>query len=148
MAKNSLTIPITISRNEVKYKLLCLQFNSDSSVYVIFPRKKKYRILKDNHSIKLRAGVNEIKLEDSSFNSVEENPYIIFHPGKLSSHINTQQSHKPYLEDAPIVEMANESNASIFPLCTLTFSDMSFLDMYRQRREHQHELNFLASSVY
>lgn len=143
MSKKSFTVPLTVESQGLKRKLLYLQFNSDSSVYVVFPRKKGYRIIKDNPTVKLAPGINQISLGDSAFSTVEENPYITFHPGKGINHISTQQTRRRYAQDAAVVEMSDEPNASIFPLCTLTFSDMSFLDAYAQKSGHSHELGFI-----
>lgn len=146
MAKDHLTVPLIVQRNEVQYKLLYLQFNPDSSVYVIFPRKKGYKITKDSHNVQLVPGKNVIRLERSAQSDISATPYISFHPGKNTSHINLQNV-GTYITDAPVIEMSADIDASIFPLCNITLSDSEFLDQYTKKNDYMHELTFIENDT-
>ena len=55
------------------------------------------------------------------------------------THVNLQPLGR-YLVDRSVVEMSDENAASIFPLCTVVLSDADFLDTYKPRKNHRHEM--------
>ena len=100
---SKLTIPILLEKGGVKYKFLYLNFSEDGSVYVLFPRKKGY-LVKSQKNIPLETS-GEAKVRLDPVETTFESPYITFHPGNKSIHINATE--KPsFQHDVPILNMA------------------------------------------
>lgn len=85
------------------YKLLDLIIRNDESIYIYFPRKKGY-LIKNSQNIDLEGkSTKSISFKKNMEQNIF-NPYLSFHPGKGTVHVNAQDIHKKeihFLKDRP-----------------------------------------------
>lgn len=128
---SKLTVPILIEKEGIKYKFLYFNFSEDGSIYILFPRKRGY-LVKSKKDIPLPiAGKVQVSLDSVEKNF--ESPYITFHPGKKTIHINTTEG-EVFQYDMPTLSMAEDGNL-VFPLSQVILSSSNaFLDVYPEEK--------------
>lgn len=82
-------IILTVKTTTTKFKLLYLQLRKDGSFYIFFPRKNGYLIKYRSNIDDFSKGEKKIILKRNIKKTII-NPYISFHPGKNTIHINAK----------------------------------------------------------
>lgn len=127
MSKSRVITPVLVNINNILYKLLYINFSTDGSIYIHFPRKGGYKLIKEVDLPNSILGTQSFVFESSQADY--QNPYISFHPRKKAVHINTQDN-RIYKIDAEVINLAEDENILLFSLCQIVFSDFSHLDTY------------------
>jgi len=130
MGEKQLLTPILISVGGKQLKLLYINFMTDGSIYFYFPRESGY-IVRGEAEINFPfKGEHQVSLIDPG--RVVISPYISFHPGKGTIHINA--GGEIYKKDRPVLSMATEQNVILFPLCQIIFPTFEYLDEFNSSR--------------
>jgi hypothetical protein len=127
MSITCVTTPILVNVDNTLYKLLYINFNSDGSIYVLFPITCGYQITKEVELPNVINGTQTIDLKDSQLGYLD--PYISFHPNKKVIHINTQNN-RIYKLDAVVNNLSEDRSKLVFSLCQIVFTAFSYLDVY------------------
>jgi hypothetical protein len=125
-------VPILLIINNTKHKLIYLCFSDDGSIYIQFPRKKGYIISEEITLPEIMAG-EERTFTLQQLNKKLYNPYISFHPGKSSIHINTDNN-QIYRFDNKILNISEDKNYIVSPICQIIFTGYSYFDVYRKSK--------------
>lgn len=127
MGMPNVITPVLIEVEETRYKLVYINFTRDGSIYILFPRKKGYKIVKEKNIPDDLIGKKDVSLK-KVFETYDA-PYISFHPGKESIHVNCS-SKTCYKIDAKVINMAENKKILAFPMCQIIFPTFTYFDQY------------------
>jgi hypothetical protein len=131
MSKNDIITPILIEKNGKKYKFVYINFSSDGSIYVIFPRKRGYRISAYNDLKNLKPGYNSLYINNTS--EIYINPHISYHPIANAIHI-TCDGRTIFKKNMSIINFSESTDKVAFPFVQIIYeNDVVFLDEYNNK---------------
>ncbi len=133
MAKNLVT-PILLERDNKKYILMNLIFESDDSIYITFPSKKERYISKEiiKEYENKDYSENVFSLKEYNKNNIE--PKISFHPRDMIVHVNSNilkklSSNYDLLNVSPIEDML-----FVYLLQVVFPSDINFFEENNKKK--------------
>ena len=130
MSKFNIVTPVLIESDSTLLKLIYINFSSDGSIYVLLPRKRGYRVVRESDIPEIKGKVKVI-LRPTLKNIAS--PYLSFHPRKNSIHINTLDG-REYKFDTGVINMAEDKRIIAFPLCQIVIPKFTYFDTYKKKK--------------
>ena len=115
-----------------------IETRNDGSFYFYFPKKSGYLVW-SNMTVPFKRGTQQVVIRKSE--KIEYfNPYISFHPGKMTTHLNAYDKDKNkvvFYDDANKIDLIQMYIRHIYtPLFSIVYPDKMIFDKYEKHSDN------------